>query len=130
MSTLIKDFFVELKAITEVSSFAGARVYPLVARSGQEDFIVYTPVTGGIPELLHAGDKGITSQTIQVDIYSRSFATNQTVADSIVDYFNGLSGVINSNTIVSMASVTSKRDGIDPEDSLLNRCSIDINFKY
>ncbi len=130
MSTLVQDFYADLKAITAVSTFAGSKVYPLVGRANQEDFIVYTPINGGIPEAFYAGDLGLTDQTIQVDVYSRSFSTNQTVIESIITRFNGLSGVINSNTVVGKATVSDKRESLDNSDSTLYRSSIDINFKY
>ena len=130
MSDLIKDFYTELKNISAVNSFAGTRVYPLLARPGQEDFIVYTPITGGFPETYYSGDLGLSDQMIQVDVYSRSFSTNQTVIEAIISYFNGLSGVINTNTIVGRAFVSDKREVIDSSDSTLYKSSIDINFKY
>ena len=130
MSTFTQDFYADLSAITAVSSFAGTRIYPLVGRGDQNDFIVYTPVLGGHPETYYAGDLGLTDETIRVDIYSRSFATNQTVLDAIISHFNGLSGVINASTNVGKASVSGKREMIDSSDSTLYRSSIDINFKY
>jgi len=130
MSDLIKDFYAELSSIAEVSSFADSRIYPLLARPGVEDFIVYTPVSGGFAETYYSGDLGMSEQVIQVDVYSRSFATNQTVIEAIINYFNGLKGEINTNTNVGRAYVAAKREDLDPSDSTLYRSSIDINFLY
>lgn len=130
MSALVQDFYAELSAIATVSSFAGTRIYPLLARANQNDFIVYTPITGGIPEALYAGDLGLTEQTIQVDVYSRTFAENQTVIEAIITYFNGLTGVINSNTIIGKAMASAKREMMDTSDSTLYRSSVDITFLY
>jgi hypothetical protein len=130
MSDLIKDFYSELSSITEVSSFAGSRIYPLVARAGSEDFIVYTPIAGGYAETYYSGNLGMSEVIVQVDVYSRSFATNQTVVEAIINYFNGFTGVLNTNSIVGRAYVSAKREDLDPSDSTLYRSSIDINITY
>jgi hypothetical protein len=130
MSDLIKDFYADLAAIPEVSSFAGSRIYPLLARPGTEDFIVYTPVSGGFEETYYAGDLGMSEIMIQVDVYSRRFSTNQTVIEAIIDYFNGFTGVLNTNSNVGRSYVSAKREDMDDSDSTLYRTSIDVTITY
>lgn len=127
----LEDFYADLKAITLVDTFSGGHVYPMVARKDVGDqFITFTPIYGGTKEVHFGGDLGLTKQTMQVDIYSRSFGVNQLVSEAIADRYNGFSGELNSQTNVSMSQVIEFRNIIDAKDSTIHRHSITIQFTF
>jgi len=125
---MIEDFVADLKAIPLVASFTGGRVFPMVSRKGYgKQFITFTPISVSQP--LQFSSLGLTTQTIQVDIYSDGFGANHEVAKVVRARYHGFNGVLNTQTI-AMAEVVGERDFIDSVDDTLYRHSMDIQFTF
>jgi len=128
-----EDFWMDLKTIPEVATFTGGRVFSGVApkeftKEGQ--FVTFTSVSNGLPELHFGGDKGKTTHIMQVDIYSTDYGVSQTVAQYVIDHYHGFTGTLNSQTHIGMCEVIDVRNEIDSVNpaSILHRAMLTISF--
>ncbi len=127
-----EDFYLDLRSIPEVASFTGGRVFPGVAPKDftGDQFITFNAVFGGMPELQFGGSKGLTSQTMQIDIYSTDYGVNNTVAQYIKDHYHGFTGTLNANTFVTHTRVTDHRNTLDSVNPRFHRSMLTIQFTY
>ncbi len=73
------------RLVTLLSGVAGGRVYPLVApQPATTPYVIYQRVASSVENVLAGnGSPPINNTRLQIDIYAKTYAESQSVADSV-----------------------------------------------
>ena len=126
-----RDFASDLASITEVVAAAGERVYPLTIAAEEVLPAMSFTIRDGIPVSFYVNSFGLTTYDILVDIWSRSYQTNQEVADAIVSRYNGTNlqiGPVDDPTTVQRAIIDNVLNSIDSDDAGVYRTLIELTL--
>ena len=124
-----RDFAADLAAIPDVVSTVSDRVYPLIVQSDAELPAIAFTIQDGTTTTFYVNSFGLTTYSIQVDIFSRDYGVNQIIVESIMSRYNGkiLSIGSSSNpTLIQRALIENSLNFIDPEDPGIFRSTVEI----
>lgn len=122
------DFIADLVTITEVDTLTVGRVRPLVVGSGTPLPAISYLFRDGDREAFYRGSFGLEEYTVQLDIYSDSYVTNQTIYDAIINRYNGFSGVLGTGTNIQRIIVASTLNAIDTDDPSIYRTILELTL--
>lgn len=120
------DIAAELATIT--NSLVEGRVYPLVIPTDATVPAISYLFRDGDRQAFYRDSFGLEDYNLQIDIYSHSYVTNQTIYDTIIDHFNGISGPVNNNTIIQRGIIASTLNSIDGSDPTLYRTITELTL--
>ena len=126
-----QDFASDLASIPLVSSETVGRVFPLLIGSTESLPAMSFTIRDGIPDSFYVDSFGLATYDITVDVYSRSYQTNQELADVIVSRYNGTSlqiGPADNPTTVQRAIIDNVLNSIDVDDSGVYRTLIELTL--
>ena len=126
-----RDFASDLAAITEVMEATNGRVYPLTIDAEEPLPSMSFTIRDGIPVTFYVDSFGLTSYDILVDIWSRSYQTNQEIADAIVSRYNGRNlqiGPVDNPTTVQRAIIDNVLNSIDQDESGVYRTLVELTL--
>ena len=122
------DFAADLAAITVVDQMTEGRVYPLLIGATAQLPAISYQIRDGDREAFYRDSFGLEIYNVQLDIYSDSYVTNQTIYDAIIDRFNGFSGVIGTGTDVQRIIVASTLNSVDSDDPSIYRTILELTL--
>ena len=126
-----QDFASDLAGITEVNTATDGRVYPLNIQAQENLPAMSFTIRDGIPVSFYKDSFGLTTYDILVDIWTRSYQTNQEIADAIVSRYNGTSlqiGPVDNPTTVQRAIIDNVLNSIDSDDPGVYRTLIELTL--
>ena len=124
---LVEDFVAEVRAVTEVSTRVGLRIYPVVDAGQELPSMVYN-WRGLSRDSYTIGSFGLRDSFVQLDIYSADYAEVNTLRNAILERFNNFAGQLNSNTTVSSCKVINTREELDNTNRAVFRAIIEIQI--
>ena len=126
MSLIVQtDFVAELEATVPIIT---GKVFPLfIGATASFPAVSYT-FRDGERQSFYVNSFGLEVYTVTLDIYSNSYITNQEIYDALVTKFNGQTVILNSNTVVQRAIVTTTLNSIDSDDSSIYRTLLELEL--
>lgn len=115
MTIAVQEAFVaDLRAITNLSTLVGNRIYPLAIPSNAGLPAINYRFSDGYPESFYRNSFGLIEYQLQLDVYASSYRVNQTIVDLITERYNGFQGALgSSNIIIQRANLTNVLNTID-----------------
>ena len=123
-----QDFANDLAAIPEVSTATEGRVFPLLIDSSDALPAISFNILAGNQDSFYVGSFGLTDYTVDINIYSRSYSTNQTLVDALTGRYNGTRVLLNNSTLAQRAIVENIINTLDNADSKVYRTTVQLTL--
>ncbi len=127
MSVVINDFIAEIGVDSDIDQDLRDNIYPLLAPDEVVNCIVYT-LSDGIRESFYRDSQGLKTNTVALNIYHTNYDTLVSTREQLENDYNGFSGILNSNSIVSRIQMNDVFFTVEPGNNKLFRCTTEFDL--